>query len=215
MPAARFATPLDTDGETVRKTWAALPAVSLAASMLLLSGCGGDNKPSASSSSTISTTTPTDSATPSASPTSSASRPTDPNIPTAARAHTPAGAEAFTRYFIERSNVAWTGPEPGILTPLCQATAIACTELEKDATRLAKAGHRYDGSPVTIKFVGVLDATNANKYKLLANVVQESRNEIDKAGKIYVADKRKNLRLSFQLLYTGSEWSVATMNVMK
>jgi len=138
-----------------------------------------------------------------------------PQIPAAARAHTPAGAEAFVRYFIERSNVAWTGPHTGILIPLCQSSAIACTGLEKDATRLAKAGHHYDGDPVTIKFVGVLDATRANNYDVLANVVQENRNEIDAAGKVYVTDKRKNIHLNFELLYTGSEWSVATMKVMK
>lgn len=200
----------------MKKTSAVLLAVPLAASMLLLSGCGGDTKPTAlSSNTTTSSPTTTSAPTTTASPTSNASRPTDPDIPAAARAHTPAGAEAFVRYFFERSNVAWTGPRAGILAPLCQASAIACTGLEKDAARLAKAGHRYDGNPVTIKFIGVLNATNPNKYIVLANVVQEGRNEIDAAGKIYVTDKRKNLRLNFELLYTGGAWSVATMNITK
>ena len=101
------------------------------------------------------------------------------------------------------------------MTPLCQSSAIACAGLEKDATRLAKAGHHYDGDPVTIKFVGVLDTTKPNKYDVLANVVQENRNEIDTAGKVYVTDKRKNIHLNFELLDTGSEWSGATMKVLK
>jgi hypothetical protein len=182
----------------------------------LLAGCSGDSKPQASSSSNIgSSPTTTAPPTTTASPTSKAGQATDPNIPAAARAHTPAGAEAFVRYFFERSNVAWTGPHAGILLPLCQASAIACTGLEKDATRLAKAGHHYDGNPVTIKYIGVIDATKANKYTVLANVVQEQRNEIDATGKIYVTDKRKNVRLNFELLYTGDAWSIATMKIMK
>jgi hypothetical protein len=197
----------------VKKTSVALLAVPLAASMLL-AGCGGNDKPQTSSSNTAGSSS-SSTATPTPSASSTTIRATDPDIPPAARAHTPAGAEAFTRYFIERSNVAWTGPHAGILTPLCQASAIACAALEKDATRLAKAGHRYDGNPVTIKFIGVLDASKTNKYDVLANVVQENRNEIDATGKVYVTDKRKNLRLNFELLYTGGEWSVANMKVVK
>jgi hypothetical protein len=192
-------------------------AVPLAASMLL-AGCGA-GEPDASPSSSAASS-PSSTATPSkaASPTSTAATPsptTDPNIPAAARAQTPAGAEAFVKFFIQRSNEAWTGPHAGILSPLCQASAIACTGLEKDATRLAKEGHRYDGNPLSIKFIGVLDATNPNKYDVLANLVQERRSEIDDAGKVYITDKRKNLRSHFVLSYIGHAWSVTSLKLVK
>lgn len=206
----------DEVGKAVRRTSAALLAVPLAASMLL-AGCGGDSKPNASRSSTASSS-PTTTAAPSTtsgSPTSTASPTTDPNIPAAARAHTPAGAEAFVRYFIERWNVAWTVPRAGILSPLCQASSNACTALEKSAARLTNAGHRYDGNPVTIKYIGVLDATNPATYEVLANLVQEHRNEIDRAGKIYVADKRKDFRVQFVLMNTGQGWLVSSLKLMK
>jgi len=206
----------DEVGKAVRRTSAALLAVPLAASMLL-AGCGGDSKPNASRSSTASSS-PTTTAAPSTtsgSPTSTASPTTDPNIPAAARAHTPAGAEAFTRYFFERSNTAWTVPRAGILSPLCQSSAIACTALEKEADRLAREGHHYDGNPVTIKYIGVLDATNPNKYDVLANVVQERRSEIDRAGKIYATDKRKDLRFHFVLLYASQAWSVSSLKTVR
>jgi len=182
-------------------------AVPLAVSMLL-AACGGDAKPGASSSST-STSSPTTTAPPTVSPT------TDPNIPVAARAHTPAGAEAFVRYFYERLNVAWTAPSAGILSPLCQPSAIACAANEKTATRLVSEGHRYDGNPVTVKVIAALGSTSTNRFAVLANVVQERRSEIDATGKTYVTDDRKDLRLNFELLYTGQAWSVASTKIMK
>jgi len=182
-------------------------AVPLAAS-LLLAACGGDAKPGASPSST-STSSPTTTAPPTDSPT------TNPNIPVAARAHTPAGAEAFVRYFFERLNVAWTAPSAGILSPLCQPSAIACAANEKTATRLVSEGHRYDGNPVTVKVIAALGSTSTNRFAVLANVVQERRSEIDATGKTYVTDDRKDLRLSFELLYTGQAWSVASTKIMK
>ena len=191
----------------MKKTSAALMAVPLAASMLL-AACGGDAKPGASSSSTP-TSSPTTTAPPTVSPT------TDPNIPVAARAHTPAGAEAFVRYFIERLNVAWTGPQVGILPPLCQASSKACAAYETTATRLTTQGHRYDENPVTIKAIGALDSASPNHLDVVANVVQEPRSEIDAAGKTIVTDKRKDLRLDFELLQTSQAWSVASIKIMK
>lgn len=202
----------------MKKTSAVLLAVPLAASMLLLSGCGGDSKPTASTSNTT-TSPPTATAAPTttASPTTTTTttRTTDPNIPAAARAHTPAGAEAFVRYYVERWNLAWTGPRAGILSPLCQASSKSCAANEETAARLKKTGHRYDGNPVTIKFIGVLDATDPNKYHVLANLVQERRSEIDTAGKIFLTDKREDFRVNVELLYAGNSWSVATMKTMK
>lgn len=198
----------------MKRTSAALLAVPLVAS-LLLAGCGGADKPGASSPSTANSAPRTTAApsTTASSPTATASPKTDPNIPAAARAHTIAGAEAFVRYFFERLNIAWTRPRAGILSPLCQTTAIACTQFERDANRLAQERHHYNGNPVTITFIGVLDATDANKFEVLANVVQERRSEVDAAGKIYVTDKRKNLRFHLVLLYTGRNWSVSSLKL--
>ena len=200
-------------GKRVKKFSAALLAVPLAASMLL-TGCGGDSKPDASSSSTASPA-PTSASTPSASPTPTVSTKTDPNIPAAARAHTPAGAEAFVKYFYSQLNIAWTTPRAGLLVPLCQTSSKACAAHEETAVRLAREGHRYNGNPLSIKYVGTLDATNPNEYQVLVTLVQERRSEIDKTGKIYVTDKRKDLRLTVELVYTGQAWSIATTKPVK
>jgi hypothetical protein len=207
-----------TVGGTVKKYSAALLAVPLAASMLL-AGCSGGAQAGASPPSTTGSPPPTTSSaptTPSAAPTTTAPiRKTDPNIPAAARAHTPAGAEAFVRYFIERLNVAWTGPQAGILSPLCQASSKACAGYEKEALRLAKEGHRFDGDPVMIEFIGALNSPGANKLHVLANVVQEPRSEVDGNGKTYVTERRRKLRLNFELLYTEQAWSAMFIKIMK
>lgn len=198
----------------VKKIPAVLLAIPLAASMFL-TGCDGAGKPEAKSSSTSSPAPrPTSGPTTAASP-SVATPTTDPNIPTAARAHTTAGAEAFVKYFFEQLNVAWTVPQAGILSPLCQSSAVACATFEKTAVRLAKEGHRYDGSPVTVAFIGTTDAARADRYDVLANVVQERRSEIDGDGKALVTDRRKKLRFHFVLLFSGQNWSVSSLNLMK
>ena len=211
------------DGNASKKVSSAL-LVPLVAS-LLLAGCGGDSPPSASPKPTASaspsptvSSSPTITASPtnkSASPSATATPKTDPNIPAAARAHTPAGAEAFVRYFIDRWNVAWTVPRPGILFPLCQPSSKACSVYERSAARLAKEGHRYDGNPVTIKFIGVTDATNPNKLGVLANLLQERRSEIDKAGKVYLTDPRENFRVRFELSSTSQGWQISSIKLVK
>ena len=187
-------------------------SVAILAASILLSACGGGDKPDPSSS-TSSPTTSTSTPTAPVSPTTAG--PTiDPSIPAAARAHTPAGAEAFVRYFIQRVNLAWTAPRAGILSPLCQASAIACSANEHTATRLTKEGHHYNGNPITVVFIGLLDSTGKNQLGIIANVIQERRSEVDAAGKIYVTDQHKNLRLHFELLYTGQAWSVASTKLV-
>ena len=195
----------------MKKYVASVLAVPLAASMVLAGCSGGADADAAASRTTGSPPTTTTSA----APTTAVAPKTDPNIPAAARAHTTAGAEAFVRYFFERLNVAWTVPEAGILSPLCQASSKSCAASEATAARLTKEGHRYSDDPVTVQFIGTLDATNPDKYEVLANVAQERRSEIDEDGKTYVTDKRKNLRLDFELLYTDKAWSVISIQSMK
>jgi hypothetical protein len=198
---------------TGKNTSAALLAIPLAATMLL-TACGGDTKPNASASNKTSSPATTAAPKASTSPTAVVIRTTDPKIPAAARANTPAGAEAFVRYFIDRWNDAWTGPHSGVLSPLCGTSSKSCAALEKTATRLTNAGHRYDGKPVTIKFVGASEASQG-RASILANLRQERRSEIDTAGKTYVTDPRLDFRLVFDLAYTNKSWSVSSIKGMK
>jgi hypothetical protein len=203
--------------EQVKKYSAALLAVALAA-VMLLAGCGGGAQadgappPNTGSPPTTPTASPT---TTSATPTTVPAPTTDPDIPDAARARTPAGAEAFVHYFFETLNLAWTTPRAGILSPLCQGSSKSCAANESTATELTKAGHHYDGNPVTVKSVRTLSALSPNKYDVLATVVAEPVREVDGVGKAYVTERREKLSARFVLLYTDQAWSAMSIKKMK
>ncbi|MCH8613297.1 DUF6318 family protein [Arsenicicoccus dermatophilus] len=72
-------------------------------------------------------------------------------IPAAARAHTPEGAEAFVRYFIDQVNVAWTTPRTGLIASLSLPTCKSCTNLEKGAADMAAADSHYAKPMLTLK----------------------------------------------------------------
>jgi hypothetical protein len=185
----------DEVGKAVRRTSAALLALPVAASMLL-TGCGGDTKPDASRSSTASslpTTTPAP--TTSARTTSTTSPTPDPNIPAAARLHTPAGAEAFVRYFSALSS------------PSCKS----CAGLEATAADLVKKGQHYDGSPVTIVSVNHLGEGIPGHPEILVRFTQENRKVIDKAGNVVLTDQRKQGKFVATLGWSSRGWSVATV----
>ncbi|HEX7538621.1 MAG TPA: DUF6318 family protein [Dermatophilaceae bacterium] len=198
----------------MKKAATALLAVPLAASMLL-TGCSGSDKPVATTASAVSPSpTSTSSAavpTTAISPTAIASPRADPKIPAAARAQTLAGAQAFTRYFIQRWNASKMGPRTGILSPLCHPSSEACAVYEKSAAQLAKSGRHYDGTPVTIKSMTIEDSTKTRLVDILTVLVQQPRNVVDRTGKVYRTEKKKDFGARFVLLYTGKAWSVSVI----
>jgi hypothetical protein len=135
-------------GKRVKKFSAVLMAGPLAASMVL-TGCGGDSKPDASSPRTTSAS-PTTASTPTASASATASRTTDPNIPAAARAHTPAGAEAFVKYFYAQLNIAWNRPKTGLISSLSASTCRTCAAFEGSAADLAFKHQHYQGDAYAV-----------------------------------------------------------------
>jgi hypothetical protein len=198
-------------GGTVKKPSAALLALPLAASMLL-AGCGGDAKPDPSSSSTTGSapTTTAPSPTTSASPTT-ASPAIDPNIPAAARAHTPAGAEAFVRYFYAQVNASWTKPSAGLISALSSPGCKSCAALEATAADLIKKKQHYDGAPVTIVSIGGLGESSPGHPEVVVNFIQEQRNVIDASGHVALTDQRKQGKFVATLGWSDRGWSVATV----
>ncbi|HEY8653627.1 MAG TPA: DUF6318 family protein [Dermatophilaceae bacterium] len=189
----------------MKRTSAALMAVPLAASMLL-AGCGGDAKPDSSSSST-----PTSTPTTTAVPTTTASPTTDPNIPVAARAHTPAGAEAFVRYFYSQVNTAWTKPSAGLISALSSSGCLSCDALEATAADLVKKRQHYDGPPVTIVTVGSIGESSPGHPEVVVQSIQEHRNVKDVAGHIVLTDNREPGKFVVMLDWTDHGWSFATV----
>lgn len=133
-----------------KKTSAVMLAV-----VILVAGCGGGAKPDPTTTTTASPTltTPapnTPAATsPSASP-STTDPNSNPNIPAAAQAHTPAGAAAFVKYFHDQLNVAWGQPQADLLTILSLPGCETCTALEDSAAKNVATHQRVSGDSVRI-----------------------------------------------------------------
>ena len=176
---------------------------------MLLSGCGGDAKPGPSSSST-SAASPTTSSPATSSPATS-SPTTDPNIPSAARAHTPAGAEAFVRYFYSQLNVAWSKPQAGLISGLSVATCKTCAALEGSAVELASKQQHYAGEVFAVGTVGAIGDS-----EVLVTGEQPAGAVIDINGSV-VRSKAKAEKAKFivTLAWSPGGWRVHEMKVLK
>ncbi len=85
---------------------------------------------------------------PAGSPSTGAGTPASwPELPAVARAHTPAGAEAFARYYFTARNYAWTRPDPTILTAISERGCKTCVNDVGFAAELQSRHQRYGGAP--------------------------------------------------------------------
>src|SRR5665647_2488666 len=188
---------------TVKKTSAALMAVPVAAS-LLLAACGGDAKPGASASST-STSSPTTTAPPTVSPT------TDPNIPLAARAHTPAGAAAFTKYFFAQLNVAFGQPKTGLVSALSDPTCKTCLALEGTAADLTSKRQHYRGDAFALERVGSI-----GESEVLVVGTQPPGAVVDINGSVVKSrTEAQPIKFSVTVSWFSQGWRIREIRVMK
>jgi Family of unknown function (DUF6318) len=191
----------------VKKT----PVAILAAS-ILLSSCGGGAKPDPSSS-TSSPTTSTSAPTASASPTT-ASPTIDPNIPAAARAHTPAGAAAFVKYFHEQLNVSWRTPKAGLLPPLSLPGCKTCTALDDNAADLVAKHQRVSGDPVRIDAVDVSDTASNGDQRVIITGVQLRTSVVDSNAQKVRDIPAAKIRSVAMTRWTASGWRVSEIKVL-
>jgi hypothetical protein len=195
----------------VKKTTVALLSIPLAASMLL-TACGGDTKPTASASTTANASPTTTSApTPSASPTATVNTKVDPNIPAAARAHTPAGAEAFTRYFYSQLNTAWSTPKAGLISSLSATTCKTCAAFEGSAIDLATKQQHYQGD-----VFAVATAASVGQSEILVVGQQPPGAVIDSSGTV-VRRKTQAQRSKFivTVQWSSGGWRINEIKVLK
>lgn len=188
----------------MKKTSAAL----LAASMLL-AGCGGDNKPDASSSSTPASSPTTSTSTP---PTSSAT--TDPNIPAAARANTPAGAEAFTKYFFAQLNRSWSTADPSLLAPLSAPGCKTCGAFTSSAASFRSKNLRYKGEIFSVTSVGAL-GKGLKGQEVLVVGTQKPGAVVDQNGRVIQKSVAQAGAFVVSLRWTGSDWTVVELQAKR
>ena len=186
--------------------------LSAAACVAVLAGCGSSSGgSSATSSGTAAPATHSTSAAPtttaSASPTSNSTAAGAPGVPEPARQHTTAGAIAFAKYYVKKTNDTYLAPKAGVLEPLAKKSCKTCgnyaasvkematkhehatvkTEIPRGAKRLV--GER--GMVIEIRY----DQPDVKIVDAHGNLVQE-------------ASAKHNAGLVFFLEWTSNGWRV-------
>ena len=185
--------------------------VAILAASLLLAACGGGAKPDASSTRTSpSTSTPA----PTVSVSSTTAPTIDPNIPAAARAHTPAGAEAFVKYFHDQLNVAWRQPRAGLLAPLSLPGCKTCTALEENAADLVAKHEHVSGDPVRIDAVNLSDPASNGDQRLIITGAQLRTSVVDSKGQKVRDIPEAKIRSVAMTRWTASGWRVSEIKVL-
>ncbi|MTB71654.1 hypothetical protein GGG17_06660 [Arsenicicoccus sp. MKL-02] len=190
----------------------------------LLTGCSGattsarttathELPPTASGTTAGSATTPPTSATPTTAPAAPSSPATTtaatPAIPAAARAHTPEGAEAFTRYFIDQVNVAWTTPKTGLISALSLPTCKSCAKLEKDAQRLADADARVASPMLEVTETVPAEDKQTGATVVVATVQETPTPTVQDGATTQSTRKTTVTRRAFELSAQANGWRVS------
>ena len=199
-------------GGTVKRTSAALLAATI-----LLAACGGDAKPGtpSSSSTTSSPTTTAPAPTTSASPTTTSRPTTDPNIPAAARAHTPAGAAAFVKYFHDQLNVAWGQPRAGLLAALSLPGCKTCTALEGSAAKNVRTHQRMSGDSVRIDSADPGSKEANGDQTVVFTGAQLKTSVVDSNGHKVRDIPAAEIRSVATSRWTASGWRISEIQVLK
>lgn len=185
-------------------------AASLAVVASAMAGCagGGDDpargqpRPAATGSVTTTTSSPQPAQ---SSTTTAATTPPKAEIPEAARAHTEAGAEAFTRYFLEQAALAWTRPDSSLIPALSDAGCLSCKELQETAAELVAKKRRYASSPVTVNSVNAVGDVMGQTH-VRVRMTQNKVDVVDSAGTVVLTDPSEPLTRTVALVWRGERW---------
>ena len=146
-----------------------------------------------------------------ASPTAIAASKTDPNIPATARAHTPAGAEAFVRHFYAQLNIALTTAKAGLISTLSGTTCKTCTAFEGIADSLASKRQHYQGEAFVVRTVASIDES-----EVLVVGEQPRGAVVDNKGSVVKSRTQAQLiKFSVTVHWSPETWRIREIQVMK
>lgn len=170
-----------------------------------MGGCTGEEapvpSPSASSASVTASGSPSVSATPSPSVS-----PTGPEIPAAAREQTEAGAIAYTKFFFEQFNRAWTEPRAGLIESLSARECVFCKTTEETAAFLVGAGERYQSRPMEVLSAEAIVGAPEGRQFLVVNIEQKRVDIVNAAGNVVDTDARKVFERYVVLSWSTDHW---------
>lgn len=185
------------------------------AGALALAGCSDDKKPVEGTTSTTTTTWAPSSTTSSPSTTTPPATTTgpiaNPDVPAAARAHTPAGAEAFVRYFYDQANLAGRIPKVGLISKLSLPSCTTCDNLEGIAAESVQRGVRVDGDLLLTQSADA-GSSSGNGDELVHYVAHQNVLPIvDARGTRIGTSKAATINTEVSLLWTNTGWGVASI----
>ena len=193
---------------TVRRTrpYAALLGV---VAVLVVGACSGDGDDPATptTSSSSSSTTSGTTTSPSTTSSTSATATIDPaDLPPEAQKHTPEGAAAFAKYYMQQVNEAWTAPDDAVLPSLSDPGCLSCKDLQETAEQLVRDKQHYTKSPVTVTKAAPLSANPDGVQLVRLFMDQHKVDVIDASGKVVLTDQAKKLARTVGLKWGGRSW---------
>jgi hypothetical protein len=129
-------------------------------------------------------------------------------IPKAAQAHTPEGAEAFVRFFVQQSNLASTRADVTLLPPLFDPGCLSCKAIQDQVLELKAKGRHYESDPVGIGAADAVDGGMGGQQLVRLRMIQNPAEVVDKLGKVISTDPRTELARTASLVWRGDRWFV-------
>lgn len=183
----------------------------------LLVGCSGqDPPPSEPPPLTSGTTTSSAPASISPTPPSSTTEPSGaPVLPDAAKAHTPAGAEAFVRYWYDTLQYSWDVMDSAPIQTL--GDCLSCNNIADTIDTVAADGNRLEGGEIRIRAVDgqtSSDQTTATVDSLVSSAEQRIVAP-DGTSKV-LGEAKPQLEFFFDLAWTrGPAWVVTAIRIVE
>ena len=172
---------------------------------MLTTACAGQAKPEASSSRPAPTA---GTMTTASSPATSSTPAIDPNIPNAARAHTPAGAEAFARYYVEQINAVGKKPASGIIASLSSPRCKSCRNYEASMADMAAKSQHYSSSIFQVDGSDLGAATGRDSVGVYVSVHQKPVKVINPDGTVARQVNAAQAQLLYDIAWTDGRWQV-------
>lgn len=212
-------------GKRMRRAVLALTA----ASALLVSSCTGDARPNTSTAPAASTA-PSTSAAPTSAPVSPT--PTDqtypadvpltgrnlrpgekpPLYPTAARARTQAGANAFAEFFLRTLDWAYATTNPSYMKHYSSPSCGLCNDLVTEIRNTAAVRHWYEGGRLTIRpaiATPVGPVTAPADFCSTVSVDRTAQSVVDRAGTVFTEEAaHPNFRWKLCMTSSSNRWQV-------
>lgn len=130
-------------------------------------------------------------------------------VPRAARAHSPQGAEAFARFYLEQVNKAWMVPDPEQIRPYALASCKTCANYVATAESLLKDGRRYEQDPARIGASVVMPGSTAHRVLVHIGQVQLASRILRRDGSVDKVMSEAPGEVEVELRYEDDSWRVS------